>query len=49
MPDLALLWSPIRLTLELASITTCLLLIVGTPIAWWLAQSRVPWKEAVAG
>ena len=48
MPDLALLWSPIRLTLELASITTCLLLIVGTPIAWWLAQSRVPWKEAVA-
>lgn len=42
------LWSPIRLTLELASITTIVLLIVGTPIAWWLARSRAPWKEAVA-
>jgi len=42
------LWSPIRLTLLLASITTILLLIVGTPIAWWLARSRWRWKEAVA-
>src|SRR5215212_5807893 len=42
------LWSPIRLTLLLASITTILLLIVGTPIAWWLARSKARWKEAVA-
>lgn len=42
------LWSPIRLTLTLASITTLLLLIVGTPIAWWLARSKARWKEAVA-
>jgi molybdate transport system permease protein len=42
------LWSPIRLTLALASITTVLLLIVGTPVAWWLARSRARWKEAVA-
>ena len=42
------LWPPIRLTLLLASITTILLLIVGTPIAWWLARSRARWKEAVA-
>jgi molybdate transport system permease protein len=42
------LWSPIRLTLALATITTVLLLIVGTPIAWWLARSRARWKEAVA-
>lgn len=48
MIDLSELWSPIRLTLELASITTVLLLIVGTPIAWWLARSKVWWKEAVA-
>ena len=41
-------WSPIRLTLALASITTILLLIVGTPIAWWLARSKARWKEAVA-
>jgi molybdate transport system permease protein len=41
-------WIPIRLTLTLASITTILLLVVGTPIAWWLARSRARWKEAVA-
>jgi molybdate transport system permease protein len=48
MPVFEDLWSPIRLTLALASITTFLLLIVGTPIAWWLARSKAPWKEAVA-
>jgi molybdate transport system permease protein len=46
--DPAQLWSPIRLTIELALITTILLLIVGTPIAWWLARSQARWKEAVA-
>ena len=29
----------ILLTLELASLTTVLLLIIGTPIAWWLART----------
>lgn len=42
------LWQPIRLTLELAGLTTILLLIVGTPIAWWLAHSRSCFKEVVA-
>ncbi len=42
------LWMPIRLTLELASITTIVLLIIGTPIAWWLARSEARWKEVVA-
>jgi molybdate transport system permease protein len=42
------IWQPIRLTIELATITTSILLIVGTPIAWWLASSKVWWKEAVA-
>ena len=41
-------WSPIRLTLALASITTILLLVIGTPIAWWLARSKAWRKEAVA-
>jgi molybdate transport system permease protein len=45
---LADIWSPIRLTLALATITTVLLLLVGTPIAWWLARSKARWKEAVA-
>src|SRR5271165_4901093 len=30
----------LRLTIELASVTTVLLLLIGTPIAWWLARSR---------
>lgn len=42
------IWQPVRLTVELAAITTIILLIVGTPIAWWLARSKVWWKEAVA-
>jgi molybdate transport system permease protein len=33
-------FAAVRLTAELASITTVLLLIVGTPIAWWLARTR---------
>jgi molybdate transport system permease protein len=48
MGDLAELWPPIRLTLQLASVTTILLLIIATPIAWWLARSSARWKEAVA-
>jgi molybdate transport system permease protein len=48
MPELAGIWSPVRLTLALASVTTLLLLILGTPIAWWLARSRSLWKEVVA-
>jgi molybdate transport system permease protein len=42
------IWSPIRLTLALAFTTAVILLVIGTPIAWWLARSRVRWKEAVA-
>lgn len=48
MLDFDELWSPIRLTLELAAISTVALLFVGTPIAWWLARSKARWKEAVA-
>jgi molybdate transport system permease protein len=40
-------WSAIRLTLELASVTTLLLLVIGTPIAWWLARTQSMLKGAV--
>ena len=48
MLDWSELLSPIILTLKLAGLTTVLLILVGTPIAWWLARSKVPWKEAIA-
>ncbi len=34
--DLAAIW----LTVKLASVTTLLLLLLGTPLAWWLARTR---------
>jgi molybdate transport system permease protein len=37
-------WSAIRLTLALASVTTLVLLSLGTPVAWWLARTRSRWK-----
>ncbi|TFW35835.1 molybdate ABC transporter permease subunit [Massilia horti] len=35
------------LTLKLASVVTALLLVVGTPIAWWLARTRSRMKKVV--
>jgi molybdate transport system permease protein len=35
------------LTLRLAGVTTIILLLVATPLAWWLARSRVWWSEVV--
>ncbi|SDX38185.1 molybdate transport system permease protein [Allochromatium warmingii] len=37
----------IGLTLRLASLTTVLLLLIGTPIAWWLARTPSHWKGPV--
>jgi len=37
----------IRLTVELAGLTTVLLLLIGTPIAWWLARTPSRWKGPV--
>ncbi len=41
--DLAAVW----LTLKLATVVTVILLIVGTPIAWWLACTRSRFKALV--
>jgi molybdate transport system permease protein len=42
-PEFATLWPSIRLSLQLASLTTLILLLIGTPLAWWLTvtQSRL--------
>jgi molybdate transport system permease protein len=41
--DLAAIW----LTLKLASVVTLLLLLLGTPLAWWLTRTRSPFKRVV--
>lgn len=41
-------WQAIILTCKLASVVTCLLLIIGTPIAWWLAKTRSSWKAPIS-
>ncbi len=41
------LWGPVWLTLKLAGITTILLLLIATPIAWWLANTRSRIRPAI--
>lgn len=41
------IWTPVSLTLTLAAINTLVLLMLGTPIAWWLARSKARYRELV--
>lgn len=41
--DLVALW----ITLRLAAVTTLILLLVGTPLAWWLARTRWRLKSLI--
>lgn len=43
MPDLSAVW----LTLQLAAAATVILLLLGTPLAWWMAGTASRWKPAV--
>ncbi len=43
MPDLSALW----LTLRLAAIVAAILILVASPLAWWLARSRNPLRPAI--
>lgn len=40
--------TPVLLTLQLASLTTLLLLVVALPLGWWLAFTRNPLKPLVS-
>jgi molybdate transport system permease protein len=42
--DLLAIW----LTIKLAGFVTLILLLIGTPIAWWLARTKVWWKGPIA-
>lgn len=45
VPDMD--WSPLWLTMQLAGVTVIVLLLVGTPIAWWLAFTRSRFRTLV--
>jgi molybdate transport system permease protein len=38
----------VLVTLKLAGLTTILLLILATPIAWWLARTKSAWRVPIA-
>ncbi len=40
-------WPALALTLRLAGVSTVLLLLVGAPLAWWLARTDSRWREPV--
>jgi molybdate transport system permease protein len=40
-------WQAIQLTIELAALTTVLLLILSTPLAWWLSQTHSAWRAPI--
>jgi molybdate transport system permease protein len=41
-------WAAIVLTLELAASATVILLLLATPLAWWLSQTASRWRVAVS-
>ena len=41
-------WGAIWLTVKLASLTTLILLLLGTPLAWWLARTRSWLKSPIS-
>ena len=40
-------FGPLFLTIKLAAITTLILLIIGTPVAWWLSTTRLKIKPLI--
>jgi molybdate transport system permease protein len=45
MPELEL--GPVWLSLQLAAVTVLFLLVIATPLAWWLAFTRSRWRTIV--
>ena len=42
------MWETIFLTIKLACVSTVFLLLIGTPLAWWLSRTESVWREVVA-
>lgn len=41
------LWAPVRLSLQLAGVTTIILLALALPLAWWLSRTRSPVRPVI--
>ncbi|MGB5558358.1 MAG: molybdate ABC transporter permease subunit [Paracoccaceae bacterium] len=41
------LWTPVWLSLQLAGATTLILLVLGMPLAWWLARTQNPIRPVI--
>ena len=41
-------WAAIGLTLQLATMTTLCLLVLATPLAWWLSQTTSVWRSPIS-
>jgi molybdate transport system permease protein len=41
-------WQAIWLTIQLATLTTIILLVIATPLAWWLSQTDSKWRAPIA-
>ena len=39
--------SAIIVTIKLASLSTAILILIGTPLAWWLSQTRIKFKVII--
>lgn len=40
-------WQAVGLTIQLATVTTVILLVVATPLAWWLSQTQSKWRRPI--
>lgn len=41
-------WQAIGLTVQLAALTTVILLLIATPLAWWLSQTSSRWRAMIS-
>lgn len=46
MDDISL--EPVWLSLELAAVTTVVLIALSTPLAWWLARTKSPLRAPIS-
>ncbi len=41
-------WPAIGLTIQLATLTTIILLVIAIPLAWWLSQTQSRWRTPIS-